>query len=697
MLKPTRPWLSRLVCRIGPSISRLVATGFLMWIASPATPVSGATFTPIVESFVTPVPGSPAVTFGVFPTPPSFDGQRVVFASQQPFTTFRSLWSADPNGGSLVSLADDNTPIPGGGGRNFGNVFPFGIANGRVVFFGNDDATQRGYYSVPATGGPVTLLLNNGTLIPGGNNYFDVNFQSHFNTDGGTVVFEDRGSIYAVPSTGGAASLVAGGVFICEANYLGGGVGQFLVPDLSGGTVVIFASFGQGLIFTSPLSGLTSTVQMCPGAGSVPVATNATRVATLNTVVPGDPQDRTFDSTAFHLPIIDGGTVIFGGAALNSNTLGIFSWRAGTLTRLVDTNMPVPGGTGTFQPLSVGQLTYTTSNGHVVFRGVDAAGKTGLYYVSASGGTVVKIIAEGDPLDGGRTVGSLPQEAIGANSLSGSKLAFIVNVNDPKVGLAKSVYVADLSTAVLASVLPSSRSVQVPGIATVFASMIAVGTVTATNCSISPITGIPATFVYQTTNPATNALTGSPNTPVNIPAGGLQTFLLAFTSRAPFGPMDVELGFHCDNAAPAPVISGLSTVLLSASTTPVPDIVALAASGDPGIVDIPGATGTGVFAVATVNVGSAGGSIIVSADTGNAALPVVLSICQTNPGTGACFSGPSPTVTATINPGETPTFGIFVAGAGAVTFDPAKNRIVVRFKDQDGVTRGATSVAVRTQ
>src|SRR5262249_14770389 len=172
-------------------------------------------------------------------------------------------------------------------GQKFGNVFPFGITNGRVVFFGNDDASQRGYYSVPSTGGPVTLLVNNSTPIPGGNNNFDVNFQGNFNTDGGSVVFEDRGSIYAVPNTGGVASLVAGGVFICEPNYLGGGVGSFHAPDLSGGTVVIFGSFGQGLLFTAPLSGLTSAVEMCPGQGTVPVATNATRGAPLNTLLPG--------------------------------------------------------------------------------------------------------------------------------------------------------------------------------------------------------------------------------------------------------------------------------------------------------------------------------------------------------------------------------------------------------------------------
>jgi hypothetical protein len=50
-----------------------------------------------------------------------------------------------------------------------------------------------------------------------------------------------------------------------------------------------------------------------------------------------------------------------------------------------------------------------------------------------------------------------------------------------------------------------------------------------------------------------------------------------------------------------------------------------------------------------------------------------------------------------IGAGQTPTFAIFVSATGLVAFDPAVNRIFVRFKDAGAVTRGSTSVAVRTQ
>jgi hypothetical protein len=251
-----------------------------------------------------------------------------------------------------------------------------------------------------------------------------------------------------------------------------------------------------------------------------------------------------------------------------------------------------------------------------------------------------------------------------------------------------------------------------PSILTVFATMIAANTAAfeggaldaseatgpaAVACGIAPLTSIPATFSYQTTDPVTNALTGSPNTPVDIPAGSPQAFVLAFTPIAPFPPTEVQLSFDCSNTPPATVISGLNTVLLSASATPVPDVVALGATlNNDGIVDIRGVSGTGVFSVATVNVGAAG-SITASADTGTTVLPVTLSLCETNPVTGSCISTVGPTVTTPIGSGQTPTFAIFVKGNGLVAFNPGQNRVVVRFKDATGATRGATSVAVRTK
>jgi len=267
----------------------------------------------------------------------------------------------------------------------------------------------------------------------------------------------------------------------------------------------------------------------------------------------------------------------------------------------------------------------------------------------------------------------------------------------PTFDMAFSLTGTTAAAALVAAVLPSSRSVQVDSPATAFATVINPGLGTAHGVGIALNTSIPANFTFQTTDPGTNLVNGSPNTPVDIPAGKSQTFVVSLTPTSTFGPTDVAFAFGGGNA---PVTSGVDTLLLSASNVPVSDIVALAATaGNTGIVNLPGATGNGAFAVATVNLGVAG-QIAVSADTGAAVLPVIIFLCQTNPNSAQCVNPAAPVtgpVVVNIGAGETPTFGIFVAGTSAVPFDPSKNRVFVRFKDAGGVTRGSTSVAVRTQ
>ena len=148
---------------------------------------------------------------------------------------------------------------------------------------------------------------------------------------------------------------------------------------------------------------------------------------------------------------------------------------------------------------------------------------------------------------------------------------------------------------------------------------------------------------------------------------------------------------------PVTPLVGINTLLLSASSTPVADIVALAATvSKDGIVTIPGNSGTGAFAVAAMNVG-AGSAITASANFGGASLPAAAFICQTNPGTGQCLDVPGAQVSVQIAAGQAPTFSIFVQGSGVIPFDAAANRVFVEFRDAGDVVRGKTSVAVRTQ
>ncbi len=248
-----------------------------------------------------------------------------------------------------------------------------------------------------------------------------------------------------------------------------------------------------------------------------------------------------------------------------------------------------------------------------------------------------------------------------------------------------------------AAVLPGSRSVQVGSTATVFGTMINASTdVTGVICSVQPTTNVPASFTFQATD-AQNQPIAPLNAAVPIAPGAPQSFILALTPTAAFDPTQIAFSFSCANdTAPAGSLPGINTLLLSGSTVPVPDVIALAATAtDDGIVDIPGTSGVGAFAVASINIG-ASTDIGVSANLGSANLPVTLTICQTD-ARGQCLRGPDSSVSLPVNTNDTPTFSIFAQANGAVPFQPATNRIFVQFTDSNGVNRGQTSVAVRTQ
>jgi hypothetical protein len=251
--------------------------------------------------------------------------------------------------------------------------------------------------------------------------------------------------------------------------------------------------------------------------------------------------------------------------------------------------------------------------------------------------------------------------------------------------------------ALAASILPSGRSAQVGIPVTAFATVLNGGVTTANAVGIVLATAVPVNFKFNATSCLTNAVAGGDNVPVDIPPGGQACYVIALTPTAPFNSTNVAFAFAGTNTLPVPPLVGLNTLLLSAANGPVPDIVALAAtlSGD-GIADMSLATGTGLFAVATVNVGAAG-TITATVDTGSANLPISMALCRTDPATGQCISNIGSNVVTQIGAGATPTFGIFLSERAVVPFDPVNNRVFVRFIDSGGVTRGSTSVAVRTQ
>lgn len=429
-------------------------------------------------------------------------------------------------------------------------------------------------------------------------------------------------------------------------------------------------------------------------------------VAQAEPVVSWDLQDCDNDSLQsdfnFNNPAPGDGPNIFGAAgetgctnAADGDTCDAVAFDAGPIDTNVFTTGFNFGGTGVFAPnvtdgAGGGTMTADITGGVLTFTALDFGGIFGgVQFILPPDD--INSVDTGTPTDLGNGDWCVIVEYVGTIDEPSSPFnGFPANWRLEGVMSTGGVGPA---TTVTASVLPSSRSVEVGTPATAFATIINSGTADATGCGIAPTTVVDAAFQYQTTD-ASNALTGSVNTPADIPAGGQQNYVFGFTPNSAFDPTNVEFEFDCAETDPASVVAGLNTLLLSASAAPIADIVALAATlNNDGYVDIPGDTGTGVLAVAAVNVGAA--DTITASSAPSTGLPVTVSLCETD-AAGACVAAPAPTVTTSIANGATPSFAAFVTGTAAVADDPAANRITIQFEDSGAVVRGATSVAVRT-
>lgn len=249
---------------------------------------------------------------------------------------------------------------------------------------------------------------------------------------------------------------------------------------------------------------------------------------------------------------------------------------------------------------------------------------------------------------------------------------------------------------IFAATLPGSRFVQTGSTATAFASIINDSAGIAHACGVT-VHGAPAGAVtFRATDPATNAPTGVLNAPVDIPPHGTQTFVFSLAATSTFAASELPIAFYCaDRRSAAPVV-GLNTLFYGATSNAQPDMIALVDTmSHDGVAAIPGVGQSTAFVAAASNVGSSG-SVVVTADTGSAVLPLIIGVCQTNTSTGACLAQPSSSITTPQIPGGgTASFSIFLTAQGPIPFDPAGARVFVRFR-QGSTILGSTSVAVRT-
>ena len=345
-----------------------------------------------------------------------------------------------------------------------------------------------------------------------------------------------------------------------------------------------------------------------------------------------------------------------------------------------------------------------------------SSSETTLYALEAGTNQVAVI-----PLIGGNvytvastiTVGNGPR---GARVSTDGSTAYVINAVDNTIsvislatntvtqtisglGIIEGTNLGPIPTSIVGAVLPGSRTVQQASTATVFATLINAGTTQANGCRIAlPIAqAAPITLTTERTDPTTNVANGYPDEPVNLPAGASATFLLSFQASAVAPLATQPLNFFCNGIAPATEIPGVNTVDLTFGAPQTADVIALAAtsSGD-GIVAVPfSSNGAGAFAVASANVGATA-TLTVTADTGGSSLPITATVCATDATTGQCLATPATSVATSIASGATPTFSVFVTASGSVPLAPGTARVFLRFLDANGVSHGATSVAVET-
>lgn len=243
------------------------------------------------------------------------------------------------------------------------------------------------------------------------------------------------------------------------------------------------------------------------------------------------------------------------------------------------------------------------------------------------------------------------------------------------------------------AILPNNRSVTFGNWITAFATLVnpvSYGR-SVTDCRILPPADFSGEFHYQTTDPATNAVTGTPDTPVSLQPGGSQSFLLSFRSLR-VESRSFDLRFDCSNESTPPA-TFVNSFQVATTRTPQPDLIHIAVTptGN-GIMEVQ-RDRTRAFSVAVINAGGPG-NVGITMQRYHA---TSMSFCETDPSNGACVSSRSNQLSVDFARGQIRTFTVFVAAnrRGEIPFDPLNSRVGLHFLASGSGEAGTASVALR--
>jgi hypothetical protein len=180
----------------------------------------------------------------------------------------QGVYAGPTAGGPLTIVANTSSAIPSGTG-NFSTFVDMSVSGSEVAFYGTGSSNQRGVYAGTTGGGPLTRVADRNTAIPNGSGTFLFAFQP--SVSGSAVAFMGVGGtgsgaqfsqegIYVGSTSGGPVSVVAdfstpipGGIGTFTSLFQNGPAGL----SLSGSTVAFrgLGSNGQDGIYMGSIEG----------------------------------------------------------------------------------------------------------------------------------------------------------------------------------------------------------------------------------------------------------------------------------------------------------------------------------------------------------------------------------------------------------------------------------------------------------
>lgn len=203
---------------------------------------------------------------------------------------------------------------------------------------------------------------------------------------GDEVLFQCRsapeGLIKGVPTS--YSAVAKGGDSVVGTTYT--------ITDFSG---TLGAPPTMSAVFDS--SGRVASGFFCSGANGIASWMNGQMEGAITTTngiaIPGG----TSAFNSFIVPTISKGVIAFCGGNYITREWGVFTSSTVSLARIADTNTPIPNGTGSFT--SFGHFRCTIDNGTVAFPGQGSGGQEGVY--TGNGSTLTRIADTNTPVPGG--------------------------------------------------------------------------------------------------------------------------------------------------------------------------------------------------------------------------------------------------------------------------------------------------------